>query len=175
MNVRQMLFALTAALALIVSGLQLSASYAQSLDPRPYLLNFIRQMQTGTPSQGLIGPALWNLIAQQTGGSGYYPVLAALGPVTEIAVQQQVDLPQGTVFAMTSRHAQGICGWHIGIGSMTGKIEYSSFFVGSSPPALPAGPSPAPSPGQPPGPTPQPTPSKPPSDTPACQKYPDLC
>lgn len=112
------------AFAALVSLLPAKAS-AQA-DGRQLLAALIQQMQTGTPNAGLIGQQLWFTISQQTGGTGYYPQLAQLGPVTGIQIQQQMMLPQGPVFAMTAQHQNGYSTWQLGFSHLTGKIEYAS-------------------------------------------------
>lgn len=138
-------------------------------DPRNILASMIQQLQTGTPNPTWYGPQLWQTIAMQTGGSGYYPALAALGPVTNINVVSSQGLPGGAIFNLIATHQAGQSTWFMGIGTMSNRIEYANFNVGSSLP-----------PQQIPNPTSTPTPNPAPPTNPgssggACSLYPDLC
>lgn len=142
-------------------------------DPRQVLAGMIAQVQTGTLNPQWYGQQLWQMIALQTGGSGIYPPLAQLGPVQNVVVTQQQQLPQGWLFAMTAQHSYGQSTWLMGISSITNRIEYANFNVGSSATPFPL-PTPSPSPNPQPNPAPVPAPS-PGSDSEACQKFPNLC
>jgi hypothetical protein len=152
--------------ALVVAS---SSVCAQQYDPRQVLSEFVREVQTGTPNAGLIGMALWQTIALQTGGTGFYPELAALGPVTNVVVNQQLPMEQGMVYALIATHQQGASAWNLGISYITGKIEYATFTINAQPTPLPPPLPPVHDPGgtqrtELPG-----------QGSPACQKFPDLC
>lgn len=138
-------------------------------DPRPVLAGMIQQLQTGTPNQMWYGQQLWQTIAMQTGNTGYYPALAALGPVTDIAVIGSQALPGGAIFNLIATHQGGQSSWFIGIGAQSNRIEYANFNIGAN---LPSQPIPNPTP----APTPNPSaPTNPSNDGGACSMYPDLC
>jgi hypothetical protein len=129
-----------AVVALVVAG---SAVQAQS-DPRQILSGMIQQVQTGRPNPNWYGAELWQLIAYQTGNTGVYPQLAQLGPVRDIAINQQLPLPIGVIYAMTAQHARGRSYWEFGISTLTNRIEYASFVAepggtASPLPTVPAG------------------------------------
>src|SRR5262249_9711287 len=152
---------------LLLFGLNASHEARAQGDPRQILAGMIAQLQTGTPNPMWYGPQLWQTIAMQTGGSGIYPPLAQLGPVQNVTITQQQQLPQGWLVAMTARHSNGQSTWLIGIGSMSNRIEYANFNVGPSATPFPL-PNPNPSPSPQPSPLPNPNPS--PSDSAACKK-----
>ncbi|TFW33154.1 hypothetical protein [Massilia horti] len=150
-------------------------------DPRLVLAEMIRQSQTGTMNPYWYGPQLWQTIASQTGNTGIYPQLVQLGPVQNIFVTQQLQLPQGQLFAMTVQHLKGQSKWIFGISNFSNRIEYANFNVSqtAAPPPLPA-PFPSPTPIPAPGPGTSPGSSTPPSstepkDSEACKKFPNLC
>lgn len=146
------------------------SAFELKADPRPILAAVVQQLQTGSPNSGWYGPVLWSTIAAQTGGSGYYPSLAALGPVTTIDVVGSQALPYGAIFQLVAHHNSGASSsWFMGIGAASNRIEYMNFNIGASLPSQPI-----------PNPTPTPTPNPPTPTTPsssggACSLYPDLC
>jgi hypothetical protein len=171
---------------LLAAVLACLAPTAQAqFDPRAVLQGMIAQLQTGRLDPNWYGPQLWQVMAMQTGGTGIYPQLVALGPVQNIAVMQQNPLPGGIVYNLAAQHAAGISNWLIGIGSMSRRIEYAEAqFVpaGGLPGGLPGGagpppglgnPSPSPAPGAS-GPS-NPAPVPPSSASDACRRFPNLC
>ena len=116
-----------AVLAILAAG---TGARAQQPDARQILAGAIYQLQTGTPNPTWYGQQLWQLIAYQTGNTGVYPQLAQLGPVQNITVTGQIQLPAGIVFAMTAQHVGGMSYWEFGIGSLTNRIEYAAFVTG---------------------------------------------
>ncbi|MGY3296717.1 hypothetical protein ACVWY1_001138 [Pseudomonas sp. TE6288] len=150
----------------IVTSLFFNAAKA---DPRPVLAGMIQQLQTGTPNQMWYGPQLWQTIAMQTGNSGYYPALAALGPVTNITVIGSQGLPGGAIFNLVATHQGGQSTWFMGIGALSNRIEYANFNIGANLPSQPI-PNPTPTPTATPS-----TPTSPSNDGGACSMYPDLC
>jgi hypothetical protein len=144
-------------------------------DPRPILAGLIQQLQTGTPNPSWYGPQLWHTISTQTGGTGHYPALSALGPVANIDLVGSQGLPGGAIFNLVATHQfGGQSTWFMGIGALSNRIEYAYFNIGSSLP-----------PQQIPNPTSTPTPTPPPPASPgsgsgsgdggACSLYPNLC
>src|SRR5580704_3951060 len=73
-------------------------------DPRQILAAVIQQVQTGTPNPTWYGAQLWQTIAIQTNNSGVYVQLAQLGPVTNVVVNGQTQLPAGPVYSMVAQH-----------------------------------------------------------------------
>jgi hypothetical protein len=167
--------------SLLICGSSARA-HAQA-DPRNILAGVISQVQTGTPNPAWYGPQLWHTIAMQTGNTGIYPQLLVLGPVTNISLLQQQELPQGWLFAMTATHLLGESNWILGIDRFSNRIEYVSFYVGPGPNTLPhPGPTPPVVTGPTPPPTPRPAPNPDPpnpgpavQDSEACRKFPLLC
>lgn len=146
---------------------------AQQADPRQILAAVIAQLQTGTPNPGWYGPQLWSTIAAQTGNSGVYPQLVSLGPVSNVTVTNQIQLPAGPVYQMRANHQNGDSMWLLGISFYSNRIEYANFEVGAAAPApLPPSPLPVPGPTTPPSPQPT-TPDADGSD--ACKQFPNLC
>ena len=64
-------------------------------DPRQILAAVIQQVQTGTPNPTWYGVQLWQTIAMQTNNSGVYMPLVQLGPVTNVVLNGQTQLPGG--------------------------------------------------------------------------------
>lgn len=160
-------------IVLLFAVLGLASSQAvHAQDPRQILATMIQQAQTGTPNPYLYGVQLWHTMAAQTGNTGIYPQLVQLGPVQNIVITQQQQLPQGWLFAMTAQHMNGQSVWLIGLSSITQRIEYANFNVGATPPPLPL-PEPAPRSTPPSGSTPSSGPE--PEDSEACRKFPNLC
>jgi hypothetical protein len=170
MNLR--VFAVLALLFLALQGIQ--PARAQP-DAREVLRGVILQFQTGTPNPLWYGQELWRTAAMQTGNTGVYPLLRQLGPVQNIRITEQLPLPTGMLYAMTASHQNGQSNWHLGISSITNRIEYARFEVGQAAQPLPS-PGPAqPLPSQGPTPSPrQPDPSTAETSA-ACKKFPNLC
>lgn len=151
--------------------LQLVVGFALSLfgalvhsqaDPRTVLMGMIQQLQTGTPNPSWYSPQLWNTIAMQTGNTGLYHQLAALGPVSGVTINQKQQLPGGNLYAMTAKHHNGTSNWNLGLADSPNRIEYSNFQIGTVPTILPPAP-----PGE--------DPQKPGSGSPSCEKFPNMC
>ena len=167
-------------LAVFLWGVGSSPGLAQA-NPQQILAAVIQQLQTGTPNPTWYGPQLWQTIAMQTGNTGVYPPLVQLGQVTNVVVNQQVQLPAGPVYSMTVQHANGTSTWQLGISNQTNRIEYANFNIGAAAQPLPGPATPTPLPRTPapvPGTTPTTTGTPPPPGDPtsqACQKFPNLC
>ena len=128
---------------------------------RQVLREMILQLQTGTPNPQWYGRDLWMTMAMQTGNTGVYPQLRLLGPVTDVQLTGQTQLPAGMLYAMAARHQNGQSNWVIGVNNLSRRIEYASFEVANAGQALPA-------PRQQPAPSPAPAakePSPPPAAT----------
>lgn len=149
------------------------------LDPRQILAAVIQQLQMGQPNPSWYGPQLWQTIVMQTGNTGFYPVLAQGGPVTNVQVTQQQQLPNGVMYQLTSTQANGLqLGWTMGISMMSNRIEFLNFNPVQSTPVIPTTePRPGPSPAPPPNPNPNPPGGNPTPATPseACTRFPNLC
>lgn len=150
--------------------------------PQQILGAVIQQLQTGTPNPGWYGGQLWMMIANQTNNSGMYVPLAQLGPVQNISLLNQVQLPSGPLYSLSAQHSGGISTWTIGISVYTNRIEYANFNINGSQPPLPPPPittTPiATAPVSMPGTTPTPPVGPPPTASPtsdACKKFPTLC
>jgi len=153
---------------------------AAQADPRQILAAVVQQLQTGTPNPYWYGPQLWQTIAMQTNNSGVYFPLVQLGPVTNVVVSGQVQLPAGPLYSLVAQHQNGVSTWQLGISLYSNRIEYANFNVGSSvPQPLPSQPVPIPTSGAPqPGTAPNPPPNPPPAasaSSEACKKFPNLC
>ncbi len=170
----------TRTLAFALWSLLPSAALAQA-DPRMILQGVIQQLSSGTPNPTWYGPQLWATIAAQTGGSGFYPQLAAAGVPTNIVVLQQQQMPQGVIFRMQSQHASGTgFEWLLGLNHFGNRIEYMN-----SNPLQANLPGPGPNPNPPPNPNPAPLPNPAPVPNPgrttippsgsACDRFPGLC
>jgi hypothetical protein len=154
------------ACALLSAGFPSTQEANAQFDPRQLLGGVIQQLQTGTPNPSWYGPQLWQTIAIQTNNTGIYPPLVQLGPVANITVTNQIQLPAGPVFSMTVQHQNGVSTWNFGISTTTNRIEYANFNMGNNAMPLP-NPNPTPSPGNP-------NPNPNPGSSPACQKFPNL-
>lgn len=165
--------------AVIFGGTGVASQAQAQLDPRQILAGVIMQLQTGQPNPGWFGPVLWQTLALQTNGTGFIPLLAQGGPVINIQVTQQQQLPNGMMFQLVSSQQGGLqLGWNMGISTMTNKIEFLSFSPAQQTPPLPS-PGPLPTPTTPTTPAPSPGPG---TGTPtprttgeACQRFPNLC
>ncbi len=136
------------AAALCLSG---PARAQPVFDPRQQLAVLIQAFQQCVPSPAfqVLAPLLWNIIYQQTGGSGCYPQIAGAGPVVGMQVIDSRQLPLGPVYAIRVTHAGGPAAasgpvdWFIGFNQYTGKVEYLTFqnVVSGQTPSITAGPS----------------------------------
>jgi hypothetical protein len=167
---------------LVVAATIVSTAAVAQINPQQILAGVIQQLQTGSPNPSWYGGQLWMTIASQTNNSGQYPALAQLGPVQNINVVNQVQMPTGPVYSMVAQHANGTSTWTLGISTYTNKIEYANFNINAAQPPLPPQPptttpiitGPPPTPGATPNPPAGPPPTASPS-SPACQKFPNLC
>lgn len=116
-------------------------------DPRQPLSVLIAAFQNCGPSSAyqMLGPYLFQIIAQQTGGSGCYPQIARAGPITDMQIVQGQQFPVGPLYVIRVQHSSGVrADWFIGFNQVTGQVEYLSFQpVQGPPPTIAAGPSPS--------------------------------
>ena len=153
------------------AALDAPRAHAQG-NPRQILVGMILQLQTGTTDPAWYGEPLWQTLITQAGKTGI-PALRKLGPVQDIFVVRQQQLPRGWIYSMTAQHSSGQSAWLLGISSVSNRVEYADFDVGA-PVTAPLLPNPSP-PGQPlagAGNAP-PQVAAPGSD--ACKRFPKLC
>ncbi|WP_277667814.1 hypothetical protein [Novosphingobium lindaniclasticum] len=106
-----------------------SPSYGQNFDPRTTLGQMISAFQMCGPPQAyqMLSPALFKLVAMQTGGSGCYSAIASAGPITGMQVLQSQQFPVGPLYSVRVSHQSGSVIWLIGFNKFTNKIEYLNF------------------------------------------------
>lgn len=171
-------FLMAAMLSCLLQASTTSTASAQA-DPRQILAAVIQQLQSGTPNPMWYGAQLWQTIAMQTNNSGVYMQLVQLGPVNNVVVNGQTQLPAGPVYSMLAQHQGGVSTWLLGISLYTNRIEYANFNIGAVPQPLPPQPLPLPQTSAPnPGSAPNPPAASPPAASPtseACRKFPNLC
>lgn len=175
-SLRQVLFGILAIVSAVVSCQDTATAQANITQ---ITASVVQQLQTGALNPNWYGQQLWMVIAQQTGGTGRYMPLTQLGPVTNVSLTGQIQLPAGPVYAVTVQHQFGVSNWQLGISSYTNRIEYGYFTLGGAaqplpPQPTPAPPQPTPQPGAQPTPPPNPGPKADPTSA-ACQKFPNLC
>jgi hypothetical protein len=105
-------------------------SVAQQLDPRVPLGQLIQAFQNCMPSPayGMMGPQLYQVVWAQTGGSGCYPMIRNAGPVQNMQIIDQRQLPNGWVYAIRVVHLNGgAVDWFIGINKFTRKVDYLNY------------------------------------------------
>lgn len=171
---------LTAVLSAYTLCANADSAFAQAFDPRPALGQIIQAFQNcgPPPVYQMLSPQLFQIVAQQTGGSGCYAQIQQAGPITNMQVVSQQQYPVGPLFVVRVSHSSSITAdWVIGFNQFTSKIEYLTFQAvpQNQPPVT----IPAPSPGGPTGgggPPPSPpsgTPSTPSGD--GCDMFPAMC
>ena len=155
----------------VIAALGAARAHAQG-SPRQILVGVILQLQTGTLDPAWYGEQLWPALTAQAGKTGV-PALRKLGPVQEVFVAREQQLPRGWIYSMTAQHANGQSAWLLGISTASNRLEYADFDVGGplAGPLLPdprrPGP-PAPGPGNSP-----PQVADPKSE--ACKRFAKLC
>jgi hypothetical protein len=165
--------------AIILANTLVPGPANAQINPQQILAGVILQLQTGTPNPNWYGGQLWMTIANQTNNSGIYQPLAQLGPVQNIQIVNQVQMPVGPIYSMVAQHQGGTSSWTLGLSIYTNRIEYANFNINGPQAPLPPQPipvtsTPPPVPGGIPTPPAGPPPSANPS-SPACQKFPNLC
>jgi hypothetical protein len=99
---------------------------AQQFDPRPSLTNILTAFQRCGPPQAYaaLSPYLFQIVAQQTGGSGCYAFIAAAGPILRMEVIDSRIFPIGPLYIVRVTHSAGPVDWFIGFNQITNQIEY---------------------------------------------------
>lgn len=130
--VRNFLFGLLA-LCCLVRPLQVQAQPV--FDPRPTLNILINAFQFCGPPQAYqtMSSRLVQVVAAQTGGTGCYPSVAALGTVTGMQVVGVQQFPIGPLYSIRAQHLSGPVNWVIGFNGATGQVEHIDFQVAYSP------------------------------------------
>jgi len=124
----------------------LTGQATAQMNPEPIVLGVIQQLQTGTPNPTWYSPDLWQTLAIQTGDTGKYPALIAIGAPIHVYQQQQQPFPTGLIYALKVQHSSGISLWNIGVSFRTQRIELLVFNIDSSQAGSPAFPQASPSP-----------------------------
>lgn len=115
-------------------------------------------------------PEARQMVGAQTGGTGRYPQLAALGQPVGAYVSQGQPVPLGVVFSCQVQHHAGVSVWHFAI--VRGLVHRFQFQASGG-----RQPHPAPSTTAPAAPQPSPDAQEPgtPSRTEACARFPEMC
>ena len=143
----------------------------------------INGLQTGSMNWNRFAPDIKLVIAAQTGGTGRYLGLAALGPPLRIKMLNVFQLPAGFYYVFESRFASGTLQWQV-VTDVQGNIWNLNF----QPSASNIGSTPVPDDTEDPKPEPKSTPKKkklpvggqdqgdaPTSKDEACKLFPNLC
>jgi hypothetical protein len=162
-----------------------SPAQAQSFDPRAPLGQLIQAFQVCGPPMvyQMLSPQLFQLIGQQTGGSGCYREIAAAGPIINMQILDYREFPLGPLYVIRVFHNAGPVDWFIGFNRFNGKVESLNFQAGqSTPPNIGTGPSGGGGGGSPPNPNPTPPPTSSGGgstggggSSDGCQLYPAMC
>lgn len=136
------------------------------MTPEQDLAQIISGLQSGVYNWSRFAPPIWQIIYQQTGGSGRYPGLAALGQPTSIVQTGGWPLPNGYFYMFRTDFQSGSLMWQVAADNF-GRIWGIQFQPVSNP--NPAEPAPK-----------MPTGGKSKGDQPAskddaCKLYPNLC
>lgn len=131
------------ATSMLISG----SAHAQMPDPKTSLVNIIEAFQNCGPTQAYqaLSPYLFQVIKNQTGGTGCYQQIAMAGPITKTEIIDNQTFPLGPLYIIRVTHYTGIrADWFIGFNAMTGKIEHLTFqsVIESRQPTIDNGPSP---------------------------------
>lgn len=157
-----------------------SPARSQGFDPRQPLGALISAFQNCGPANiyQMLSPQLFNVVFQQTGGSGCYSQIAAAGPIQNLQVIGQQNYPLGPLFVIRVAHPSFAVDWAIGFNQFTSKVEYLTFQSAQNTPVLPP-PGPLPSGGSPPvgGTPPAPEGGSPTTSgsSDGCDLYPVMC
>jgi len=157
-----------------------SPASAQGFDPRQPLGAIISAFQNCGPANvyQMLSPQLFNVVFQQTGGSGCYSQIAAAGPIQNLQVISQQNYPLGPLFVIRVAHPSIVVDWTIGFNQFTSKVEYLTFQSAQNTPVLPQ-PGPPQTGGSPPvGGTPPPPQGGSPTTSDGsdgCDLYPAMC
>ncbi|TDN86435.1 hypothetical protein [Stakelama pacifica] len=139
----------------------------------------VQHFQSGSAYLPAFAWPVRQLILQQTGGTTYYPQLAALGPLQNVSVIGAQQLPNGIVCGFATQFANVNLFWQVAYGA--DGLIYGLNYTPAPAPSVPRSGSPAPVPSA--GPTGGTTPSLPtPGTSPVpqgqeegCDLYPNLC
>jgi hypothetical protein len=115
-----------------------SSAQAQAPDPRGALSALIQAFQNCGPQHvyQLLGVQAFQVVYQQTGGSGCYVQVQQLGPVTNMQVTNVAQYPAGPISTFRVTHSTGWTSyWQIGISTYTNRVEYIN--VSPSDPSTP--------------------------------------
>lgn len=173
-----------------VLGVPHLASAQFACDPQG-VGRLIYDLQNGSLNWNALSPPISGVVLAQTGGTGRYPQLAAVGPPNRIDVIGVLPLPYGLVCGFRAFFPSAVVEWQVAFGF--GQIQYFYFqqvatalqpVTPSSPPRVgaPSPGTPPPSQGPvPPGggsggvPDPRPREPLPPDTSAACKRFPTLC
>jgi hypothetical protein len=161
----------------VSAGFCSTAATAQTPCNPPSMSLMIQHFQSGSVHLPAFAWPVRQLILQQTGGTTYYPQLAALGPLQNVTVVGAQPLPNGIVCGFATQFATVNLLWQVAYGS-DGLIYGLNY---TPAPSVPNNRGPAPPP--PVGPTGGTTPNLPtPGTSPVpkdqdegCELYPNLC
>lgn len=140
------------ALAVLAGPAMLFAFELKADTPRPEgtVYTYVSALQVGNiPAlQALLEPQLYQTTLAQTSGTGIYPIIRDLGPITNIqvsAVQQDPSYPATYSFHASVSHPRGISRWSFFVAAADLRIRWTNLeFVSLSPPI--PGPVPIPNP-----------------------------
>lgn len=126
---------------LFSSFIAAQAALAQSggLEPRRTLSTLIAAFQNCGPAIAyqMLGLQAFQIVFQQTGGTGCYPAVRQLGPVQQIEIVNTTQYPVGPFYTLRVTHQSGDKSyWQLGLGTATNKVEHISVF-NYEPPAPP--------------------------------------
>lgn len=149
---------------------------AQVFDPRPILSQLIQAFQMCGPPQvyQILSPQLFQIVAQQTQGTGCYQQISAAGPVQSMQVISQQQYPIGPIYVVRVNHPGTTADWIIGFNQFTSKVEHLTFQAAQGAPVNlpPIAPGPRRTTPQ----TPSPPTDKPPNTSgDGCDLFPAMC
>ena len=118
---------------------------AQQVNPSLVLGRMIAAFQNcgPPPVYQVLTPQLFQIVAQQTGGSGCYPVIQAAGPVVNMQVLGQQTFPVGPLYLIRVQHQSGVTfDWFMGLNLLINKVQVLMFQPGggSTMPTIATGP-----------------------------------
>ena len=85
------------------------------------MASIIYGLQTGSMNWNRFAPEIKQIIAYQTGGTGMYLGLAALGPPLRVKMLNVFPLPAGAYYVFESRFAAGTLQWQV-VADLQGNI-----------------------------------------------------
>jgi hypothetical protein len=136
---RMLRMTVSLAVGAIASSGALSVAEAQ-IAPSPPVTSVVEQIikgwQTSNTAKELISAEMQAVADKQTGGSGTYQGLVALGAVASTRVMSEQVLPKDTLFAAQVTHAKGASAWLIGIDQPTRLASHIAFVEMSAQPKV---------------------------------------